>query len=68
MLEPWITPSIFQQFGGSVIDEYTLSSQPGAEGILQSHWATWATEADFQKIASAGLNLVSTHGERFLFI
>jgi glucan 1,3-beta-glucosidase len=59
VLEPWITPSIFQQFSdGSVVDEYTLSKQPNAKSILQSHWASWATEADFQKIAGAGLNLV----------
>ena len=41
-----------------MVDEYTLCQQPNAESILQSHWASWATEGDFQKIAGAGLNLV----------
>lgn len=59
VLEPWITPSIFQPFGGSVIDEYTLCQQaPNAESILQSHWANWVGLADFQKLAEAGFNLV----------
>lgn len=59
VLEPWITPSIFQAYGGSVVDEYTLTQQDSnAESVLQSHWASWATQGDFQKIAGAGLNLV----------
>ena len=29
-----------------------------AESILQSHWASWVTEGDIQKIAGAGFNLV----------
>lgn len=59
VLEPWITPSIFEQFGDSVVDEYTLSQQvPNAEDILRSHWNSWVTLGDFQKIASNGFNLV----------
>ncbi|KAL3426779.1 hypothetical protein PVAG01_00288 [Phlyctema vagabunda] len=59
VLEPWITPSLFQQFpSGSVVDEYTLSQQPNAQSILEAHWKTWATQADFQKLADSGFNLV----------
>ena len=60
VLEPWITPSIFEQFlAGNVVDEYTLCKYAGnAESILQSHWSSWATEGDFQKIADNGFNLV----------
>ena len=59
MLEPWITPSIFQQFDGSVVDEYTLcKNSADAESILQSHWGSWASQSDFQKIADSGFNLV----------
>jgi glucan 1,3-beta-glucosidase len=59
VLEPWITPSIFQAYGGNIVDEYTLTQQAGnAESVLQSHWASWATQGDFQKIAGAGMNLV----------
>ena len=31
---------------------------PDAASILQSHWASWVTEGDIQKIAGAGFNLV----------
>jgi glucan 1,3-beta-glucosidase len=59
VLEPWITPSIFESAGGSVVDEYTLCQQVGnAASILQNHWSSWATLADFQKIASNGFNHV----------
>ncbi|KAK5945193.1 glucan exo-1,3-beta-glucosidase [Knufia obscura] len=61
VLEPWITPSIFQKYGGSVVDEYTLCQQdPNAEGVLQSHWSSWVTLGDFQRIANSGkgINLV----------
>ena len=58
-MEPWITPSIFQQFGGSVVDEYTLTKNiPNAEDILRSHWDSWVSIGDFQKIAANGFNLV----------
>lgn len=59
VLEPWITPSIFQPYGGAVIDEWTLcQNEPNAASILQAHWSSWAGLADFQKIAGAGFNLV----------
>lgn len=59
VLEPWITPSIFQQFGGSVVDEYTLTQNvPNAGDILRSHWDSWVSQGDFQKIADSGFNLV----------
>ncbi|KAF2087642.1 glycoside hydrolase family 5 protein [Saccharata proteae CBS 121410] len=59
VLEPWITPSIFQQFGGSVVDEYTLTQNIGNAGdILQQHWSSWATLADFQKLADNHFNAV----------
>ena len=54
ILEPWITPSIFQQFPRhSIVDEFTLCQQaPNAQQILQSHWSSWVGLADFQKIAA----------------
>lgn len=59
VLEPWITPSIFQPFGGSVVDEYTLTKNvPNAGDILRSHWDSWVSLGDFQKIADNGFNLV----------
>ncbi|KAK6387148.1 glucan exo-1,3-beta-glucosidase [Exophiala oligosperma] len=59
VLEPWITPSMFQPFGGSVVDEYTLCQNSGdAESILRSHWDSWVSLGDFQKIADNGFNMV----------
>lgn len=58
--EPWITPSLFDNTGdGRVIDEWTFGQYASnAAGRLQSHWATFYTEADFAAIAGAGLNHV----------
>ncbi|KAM3067551.1 hypothetical protein ACMFMG_000133 [Clarireedia jacksonii] len=58
VLEPWITPSLFY---GSWQDEYTLTQtlgQSAAQNLLNAHWATWITQADFNEIASFGLNHV----------
>jgi glucan 1,3-beta-glucosidase len=60
VLEPWITPSIFQQFSETtIVDEFTLCQYaPNAQQILQSHWSSWTGLGDFQKIAGAGFNTV----------
>jgi glucan 1,3-beta-glucosidase len=60
ILEPWITPSIFQQFPGTaIVDEYTFCQYaPNAQQTLQSHWSSWTGLGDFQKIAGAGFNTV----------
>jgi len=42
-----------------VVDEYTLCQNTGdAESILRSHWDSWVSLGDFQKIAANGFNLV----------
>ncbi|KAG6889978.1 hypothetical protein C0995_012938 [Termitomyces sp. Mi166 len=62
VLEPWITPSIFDNTGDSrIIDEYTFGQyQDHAKALstLQAHWDSWITESDFQAISAAGLNHV----------
>lgn len=59
VLEPWITPSLFDPYNGAAIDELSFCKNvPNAASLLNQHWATWATLADFQKIAGAGFNLV----------
>lgn len=64
MLEPWITPSIFEKYPMSrgIVDEFTLTQALGAQAahddVLKPHWDSWATLADFQKIAASGFNLV----------
>ncbi|KAI9704461.1 MAG: exo-1,3-beta-glucanase [Bogoriella megaspora] len=64
VLEPFITPSIFEQFPSSwgIVDEYTLSKKLGAQKahdtVLKPHWDNWVNQTDFDKISSYGFNLV----------
>ncbi|KAF9531919.1 glycoside hydrolase family 5 protein [Crepidotus variabilis] len=62
VLEPWITPSLFDNTGDSrIIDEWTFGQYQDrsvAISKLQTHWNTWITESDFTAIAAAGLNHV----------
>lgn len=62
VLEPWITPSLFDNTGNSaIIDEWTFGQyqdKSTATAALTNHWNTWITQSDFQQIAAAGLNHV----------
>ncbi|KAF7307162.1 Glycoside hydrolase family 5 protein [Mycena indigotica] len=62
VLEPWITPSIFDNTGDpNIVDEWTFGErQPKeiAKATLTKHWDTFITEADFAAIKAAGLNHV----------
>jgi len=62
VLEPWITPSLFDDTGNTnIVDEWTfgqLQSKATATAALTTHWNTWITESDFEAIAKAGLNHV----------
>ncbi|VDB95629.1 unnamed protein product [Peniophora sp. CBMAI 1063] len=62
VLEPWITPSLFDDTGNdAIVDEWTFcqyQSNSVAKSKLQSHWDSWITEQDFSDIAAAGLNHV----------
>lgn len=68
VLEPYITPSIFEAFrtndyndDGIPVDEYHLCQQLGtdaAKDVLTQHWDSFYTEDDFAKIADMGFNLV----------
>ncbi|KAF8656255.1 hypothetical protein AX16_002691 [Volvariella volvacea WC 439] len=62
VLEPWITPSIFEDTGNEdIVDEYTfgqLMDRDTAVSILRNHWETWITEDDFIAIKAAGLTHV----------
>jgi glucan 1,3-beta-glucosidase len=44
----------------NIIDEYTLTERMPNEApdLLRQHWETWTRYEDFQKIASAGFNVV----------
>ncbi|KAI0785373.1 exo-beta-1,3-glucanase [Irpex lacteus] len=62
VLEPWITPSLFDNTGNAnIVDEWTfgqLQDRNTALNTLTQHWNTWITESDFAAIAAAGLNHV----------
>jgi len=62
VLEPWITPSIFENTNNTdIVDEFTFGQLLDADtalNILQSHWETWITKDDFAAIKAAGLNHV----------
>ena len=63
VLEPWITPSLFQEWADSadVKDEYTYSQMLGkdeAYSRLNNHWNSWIMQDDFNAIAAAGMNHV----------
>ena len=59
LLEPFISPSMFEGLDGSIVDEYTFCQNQDrgeAEGRLRGHWESWVTEDDFRQIAAAGLS------------
>lgn len=59
VLEPWITPSLFE--GNAAKDEWTFTEILGkdaAKSRLQDHWNSWFTQDDFNQMAAAGLNHV----------
>lgn len=68
VLEPYITPSLFEQFrtnnqndDGIPVDEFHFTKQLGydaAKEQLMNHWSTFYTEQDFANIASKGFNMV----------
>ncbi|KAI4631707.1 uncharacterized protein J4E87_002413 [Alternaria ethzedia] len=66
VLEPWITPSIFDGANQGrpqrdIVDEYTLGEKLGrdaAGSILRKHWDSFVSWHDFNKIKQSGFNVV----------
>lgn len=61
VLEPWITPSIFEATPDAVVDEYTYCQTLGKDEALSrltTHWNTWITQDDFTEIANLKFNHV----------
>ncbi|KAJ7930024.1 glycoside hydrolase family 5 protein [Mycena leptocephala] len=62
VLEPFITPSYYEKYSPSAMDEWTLSVAMAADtangglGQLENHYNTFVTEEDIAEIAGAGLN------------
>ncbi|KAK2459491.1 hypothetical protein APHAL10511_008475 [Amanita phalloides] len=63
ILEPFITPDIFQRYP-TAVDEYTLSLAMAADtangGLsqLEQHYDTFISEQDIAEMAGAGLNFI----------
>lgn len=61
VLEPYITPSLFDAFDDVPVDEFHYCQQLGYDECfkrLSHHWDTWYSEGDFKQMADAGLNSV----------
>ncbi|CAL1711948.1 unnamed protein product [Somion occarium] len=60
VLEPFISPALYQPFNGSAMDEWTLSTLLGdqLQSTLEEHYQTFITEEDIAQIAGAGLNWI----------
>ncbi|KAI0073577.1 glycoside hydrolase [Panus rudis PR-1116 ss-1] len=60
VLEPFISPSLYQPFGTRASDEWTLSTllDDKLQETLENHYATFITEEDIAEIAGAGLNWI----------
>lgn len=56
ILEKWMTPTLFK--GTDAVDEYTFMQTPGAAEKINQHRKTFITEADFQWLATHGVNAV----------
>lgn len=63
-LQPWITPSLFDNTNDTrIVDEWTFNqyqTSSSAKAALKQHWDTWITEADFTAIAAAGSVVIMT--------
>jgi glucan 1,3-beta-glucosidase len=61
VLEPYITPSLFDGLDDSIVDEYTFTKYQDksvASQALNNHWDTWYTWQDFCDIKDSGINVV----------
>ncbi|CAK7909063.1 glucan 1,3-beta-glucosidase [[Candida] anglica] len=61
VLEPYMTPSLFEVFDDIPVDEYHYTKVLGkdlAKQRLETHWKNWITEDDFKAIKENGLNTV----------
>ncbi len=61
-MQPWVTPSLFENTGNpAIVDEWTFGQYQDPNVVrskLTEHWKTWITESDFKAIAAAGCVLV----------
>lgn len=60
VVEPFITPSFFEEYSDDVIDDWTLAKSMGAtaKDEFEKHYATFITEQSFKEIRDAGFDHV----------
>ncbi|ADV24619.1 glucan 1,3-beta-glucosidase, putative [Cryptococcus gattii WM276] len=62
VLEPWITPSIFEGKPDWVVDEWTygvyMNNRTDTMVEIRNHWNTWFSYTELQNIAAVGLNTI----------
>ncbi|AAW43031.2 glucan 1,3-beta-glucosidase, putative [Cryptococcus deneoformans JEC21] len=62
VLEPWITPSIFEGKPDWVVDEWTygvyMNNQSDTMDEITNHWNTWFSYTELHNIAAVGLNTI----------
>jgi glucan 1,3-beta-glucosidase len=62
VIEPFITPSLYEPFYPNAVDEWTLhtliQARDGNLSAIENHYQTFITEEDFAQVAAAGLNWV----------
>ncbi|KAK1920197.1 hypothetical protein P3342_002493 [Pyrenophora teres f. teres] len=74
VLEPYITPSIFEKYSSDdkpVHDEWTLCEKVGQSKCaeaLKAHWEDFVSLNDFKKIKSAGFNIVRIPVGYWIFV
>lgn len=60
--ENWMSPSVSACANGTRQSELDVAmgwgSQENARAVLEKHWDTWITRADFQHLSSIGINTV----------
>ncbi|KAJ2134213.1 hypothetical protein J3F82_006810, partial [Coemansia sp. RSA 637] len=66
LIEPFIRPSLFDQFNSSIpsdmpVDEWTFTEKLGKEEALrqlEDHWDTFVTKEHLETLAESGINWI----------
>jgi glucan 1,3-beta-glucosidase len=60
MLEKWMSEKLFADNAPNAVDDYTFSQTLGdkAAAVLKPYWESWVTDADIDRIAASGANMI----------
>ncbi|KAK7054991.1 Glucan 1,3-beta-glucosidase 3 [Paramarasmius palmivorus] len=56
--EEWMTPSVFESAKDPKVSEIDIALGDNARTFLENYWSTFITQADFNYLASIGINTV----------